>query len=93
MVPAGGHQDPKSVVQPGKEAPHSTSLRTRRDVVRNGVKLASAAPVLSTFFAEEAYATNYSCYPAGHACNAASEGKRQACCEGLTCSGDPGICQ
>lgn len=42
--------------------------RSRRDVVRQGMKLAFVAPLLSTFFAREAYAVSYSCYPAGHAC-------------------------
>lgn len=56
---------------------------TRRDVVRNGVKLVFLAPVVSTFFAHEAYASNYSCYPQGHACSLVLN--REPCCGGLTC--------
>ena len=68
------------------------SLHGRRAIVRGGVKLAFAAPVLSTFFASQAYATNYSCYPEGHTCDYESEEKRQACCGTLVCKdagGDP----
>lgn len=73
-------------VRPGEAMP------SRRDVVRGGVKLAFVAPVISTFFAQQAYA-GYSCYPLGHDCDAASETKRQACCDALVCDGDPGTCQ
>ncbi len=61
--------------------------RTRREVVRTGVKLAFVAPVISTFFAANAYAARYSCYPVGHACGAATE----PCC-GTACPGGGGIC-
>lgn len=61
------------------------SLPTRRSVIREGVKLAFAAPVISTFLTDDALAYNQSCYPAAHACDAASELKRQACCGALTC--------
>ena len=60
----------------------------RRDVLSHGVKLAFVAPVLSTFFAKDAYAATYSCYPAGHACPG-----NEPCCNGLSCNngtcGDP----
>ncbi len=61
------------------------SLHSRRDVVRRGVRLAFVAPVVSTFFASRAYATNYSCYPLTHTCDFESEQKRQACCGTLVC--------
>lgn len=64
---------------------------TRRDVVRRGVKLAFLAPVISTFFAHEAYAANYSCYPQGHACH--NTGDFEPCCGTLVCNGNPGTCQ
>ena len=44
-------------------------LPTRRAVVRGGLRLTFAAPILSTFFAAQAYAGNYSCYADGHQCN------------------------
>ena len=58
---------------------------TRRDVLERGAKLAWVAPVVATFHASEAYATNYSCYAEGHACAGA-----EPCCEGLSCNG--GVC-
>jgi len=54
--------------------------RSRRDVVRTGVKLAFVAPVLSTFFAKDAYAASYSCYPAGHLCGGPGQ---EGCCTGV----------
>lgn len=56
-------------------------FHSRRAVVRQGVKLEFVAPILSTFFAREAYAGNYSCYPAGHACPGV-----ELCCSGV-CNG------
>lgn len=52
---------------------------SRRDVVRQGVKLAFVAPILSTFFARDAYAAGYSCYPAGQSCDGNS---KEPCCGG-----------
>ncbi len=52
---------------------------SRREVVRTGVKLAFVAPVLSTFFAKDAYAAEYSCYGAGKACGGAGQ---EDCCDG-----------
>jgi len=60
------------------------AIPTRRDIVRRGVKLAFVAPVLSTFFAADAYAANYSCYPVGHACEPPGQGAED-CCPGLSC--------
>ncbi len=54
----------------------------RREVLRAGTKLLWVAPILSTFFASEVYAANYSCYPAGHACPG-----DEPCCNGLACNG------
>lgn len=65
--------------------PRSTSLPTRRELVRHGARLAFVAPAVSTFFASQAYAANYSCYAAGHACPG-----DEACCAGLTCV--DGVC-
>ncbi len=62
--------------------PTGLTGQTRREIVRTGVKIAFAAPVLSTFFAADAYAARYSCYPIGHACGAATE----PCC-GTACPG------
>ena len=64
-------------------APRGTT--TRRDVLQRGVKLAWVAPVVSTFYASQAYAANYSCYGMGHACAGA-----EPCCEGLACN--DGVC-
>jgi hypothetical protein len=65
---------------------------TRREVVRRGVRLAFVAPVISTFFARDAYAASYSCYPQGHVCrNDASD--PEPCCDTLTCNGNPGTCE
>lgn len=60
-------------------------LQSRRDLVRHGVKLAFVAPVISTFFACDVYAANYSCYPTGHACTGPSGTDPEDCCSG-TCS-------
>lgn len=61
---------------------------TRRALVREGVRLAFVAPIISTFFAREVYAANYSCYLAGHACGGA---RPESCCTGLACVS--GTCQ
>lgn len=61
------------------------SLRSRREVLRHGGKLAFAAPILSTFYASQAYAANYSCYAEGHTCAGA-----EPCCGDLSCNG--GVC-
>ncbi len=58
---------------------------SRRDVIRQGVKLAFVAPLLSTFHPQAAYAGNYSCYPAGHVCPGA-----EPCCDSLACN--DGVC-
>ena len=64
------------------------SAPTRRDAVRAGLRLAFVPPVLSTFLAREAYAVNYSCYGAGHACGGVTN---EPCCGTLTCIAN--ICQ
>jgi len=63
----------------------SASPRSRRDVVRAGIKLAFIAPVISTFFAQDAMAYVQSCYPAGQACGGAT---LEPCCNGLNCVGN-----
>ena len=85
--------------QCGDVATPSASERTlrtpsRRDVMRRGVKLAFVAPALSTFFASEAYAANYSCYPFDHACQPPGQGAED-CCPGLQCTqvGEDGRCR
>lgn len=87
MKVAGDHQDKgagERAVSSG-DAVTSRRLPTRRSVIREGVKLAFAAPVISTFLTDDALAYNLSCYPLAHACDAGSEAKRQACCGALTC--------
>ncbi len=54
--------------------------------MREGLKLAFVAPILSTFLAQQAYAS-YSCYPQGHACTNGG-GDPEECCPTLTCK-DP----
>ncbi len=68
--------------QVGTATDDSRLAPTRRDVVRKGAKLAFVVPVLSTFFASEAFAagSNHSCYPLNHACPG-----QEPCCDGLTC--------
>ena len=61
------------------------SQRSRREVLRHGGKLAFAAPIISTFYASQAYAANYSCYAEGHSC----EGM-EPCCGDLSCNS--GVC-
>lgn len=68
------------------------SGRTRREVVRQGIRLAFIAPVISTFFARDAYADNYSCYQQGQVCNN-DNSDPEPCCAGLTCNGLPGTCE
>ncbi len=62
---------------------------SRRAVVREGMKLAFVAPVLTTFFASDAKAagSNHSCYPVGHEC--AGTHIAEGCCPGLNCTGPP----
>jgi hypothetical protein len=59
---------------------------SRREAMRKGAKLVFVAPVLSTFFAHDAFAagSRHSCYPAGHPCGV---GHNEECCPGLTCEG------
>ena len=66
--------------KPSQNQSTDRSLHSRRDLVRHGVKLAFVAPVLSTFFARDVYAANYSCYPTGHACTAGPD--PEDCCNG-----------
>ncbi len=66
--------------------PHPSSQVSRRELMRKGAKLVFVAPVLSTFFAHDAFAagSRHSCYPAGHPCGV---GHNEECCPGLTCEG------
>ena len=68
-------------VQPGDSG--KSAGATRRELMRRGVKLAFIAPVVTTFFAQEAYAagSNHSCYPTGHACDVG--GEKEECCSGV----------
>ncbi len=71
------------------------SGHTRREIVRKGAKLAFVAPVISTLFANQAWAQasgNLSCYPVGHACTTVP-GDPEPCCPTLACNGAPGTCQ
>jgi len=67
----------------------------RRLAIRQGLKLAFVAPVISTFYAREAYAASYSCYPAGHWCEPPGQNPPEPCCPGLSCVqvGLSGHCQ
>ena len=71
---------------PAKAGPtgddRGTPLHSRRDVIRRGSKLAFTAPIISTFYASQAYAANYSCYAEGHSCGGA-----EPCCGDLSCNG------
>ncbi len=69
------------------EAAPTGDRRSRREVVRQGAKLAFVAPLLTTFLAREAQAATklYSCYAPGHACPGA-----EPCCSGI-CGGDIGM--
>lgn len=57
--------------------------RSRRSLMCGGVKLAFAAPVLSTFFAAQAYATNYSCY--AESVDKDCSSSEEPCCPDLSC--------
>ena len=61
---------------------------TRREALRGGARLAFTAPLVSTFFANQAYAANYSCYGLGHLCEDI-ETDPEPCCAGLQCTGPP----
>ena len=76
----------------GDSKTHYTAIEClpdRRAVVRGGLRLAFAAPILSTFFAAQAYAGNYSCYVNGHQCNNPGPDP-EPCCATLTCKADGG---
>jgi len=75
-----GQGEAKEHSQVVKPVSGSGCGHSRRDIVRNGVKLAFVAPVLSTFFAKDAYAASYSCYPAGHLCGGPGQ---ENCCTGV----------
>lgn len=79
MTRADSTSELGSEVQAG--SPGESRGLTRRELVRRGVKLAFIAPVVTTFFAQEAYAagSNHSCYPTGHACGG---GEKEDCCSG-----------
>jgi len=76
-MPADSDTTPNEPVD--STTPHPPRHHTRRDVVRHGVKLAFVAPVLSTFFARDAYAASYSCYPMGQVCTGTPA---EPCCNG-----------
>lgn len=80
------HQDRPTEKPPAKADPtgdeRGPRLHSRREVIRRGSKLAFAAPIISTFYASQAYAANYSCYAEGHSC----EGM-EPCCGDLSCNG------
>ena len=76
----GVNENEQSDIAEPNDSPVAGS--TRRDVLRQGAKLAWVAPVVSTFYASQAYAANYSCYAAGHACPG-----NETCCAGLMCNG------
>lgn len=65
---------------------HRAEGLTRRDILREGLKVAFVAPVVTTFFARDALAagSNHSCYPALHECEQ-NGSSAEPCCDGLTC--------
>ncbi|HNQ24676.1 MAG TPA: hypothetical protein PKK06_16460 [Phycisphaerae bacterium] len=67
------------------DTPSGSPGPTRRDVMRGGLKLAFVAPVVTTFFAHQAYAagSNHSCYAVGHDCDL--PGQKESCCPTLVC--------
>ena len=72
----------------------STPLHSRREVIRRGSNLAFTAPIISTFYASQAYAGNYSCYGDGHPCITPTEDNLEPCCPGLNCTGpNPKTCK
>lgn len=82
-----GSTDPNpdsAFVQPGAD----NTFQNRRSLVRQGVKLAFVAPIISTFFARDVYAANYSCYATGHACDGA---RQEACCS-ASCNVGTDLC-
>ncbi len=63
-------------------------------MVRKGAKVAFAAPIISTFYASQAYAAHYSCYGLGHSCTDPTPANEEPCCPGLSClGGGPKTCQ
>lgn len=70
-----------------------TSDPSRREIVGKGLKIAFVTPLISTFFASQAYAASYSCYPQGHTCKPPGQGTED-CCPGLQCTqvGQGGTC-
>ncbi|MCH9035203.1 MAG: hypothetical protein IID42_11995 [Planctomycetes bacterium] len=85
-------EDETNVASVGVSKTHRAAekcLPDRRAVVRGGLRLAFAAPILSTFFAAQAYAGNYSCYVNGHQCNNPGPDP-EPCCATLTCKADGG---
>jgi len=63
---------------------HTPSLPDRREILRQGRKLAFVVPVVMTFSAKDAFAagSNHSCYAMGHACPGT-----EPCCDDMVCSG------
>ena len=60
--------------------------------MRAGAKLAFVSPIISTFYASQAYAANYSCYGVGHLCDTSVD--PEPCCPGLSCTGpQPKTCK
>ena len=79
MTSDGTRTDCSPDQEPDAGEAHVPAQHTRRELVRCSVKLAFVVPILSTFFAKDAYAASYSCYPAGHACDAP---RNEPCCSG-----------
>ncbi len=83
--PASG-EDSEAMRERNEDFAEAPMNPGRREVVRKGLKIAFVAPLISTFFAQDAQAYSLSCYPNGHACPGA-----EPCCNGLTCTAN--ICQ
>ena len=92
MAPVPRREDIESAPPPPVPPKREAVLPDRRAVVRGGVKLVFVAPIVSTFFASQAYAANYSCYGVGHEClgdGTYEDGNAEECCPGLECTGPP----
>lgn len=78
----------RDTTSPSNQPKADNTFQSRRSLVRHGVKLAFVAPIISTFFARDVYAANYSCYATGHAC----DGVRQEDCCSASCNVVTDLC-
>ncbi|MBU0719116.1 MAG: hypothetical protein KJ749_12770 [Planctomycetes bacterium] len=86
-TPEGGGADESTSTLTCTAREHEAPAPSRRSVLTGGAKLVFVAPVISTFFAHQAYAANYSCYGVGHKCVDGGP-NWEPCCPTLTCQAD-----